>query len=512
MRVLMLGWEFPPYISGGLGTACYGLTRGLRASGVDVTFVIPHARGDEDARYVEVVGANRVLVPGVRRRAGPERTGPERTVRERARDAALVHAPAAATAAAGDETAATAAGAPTADEVRADALEEVLDLIEIDSTLRPYQDEVAYAERVASAVHGLTAAGTAAPPARTPTRRAVLRALRELFADSPLRDAVAAVTEQERGGYLPFAGGYGQDLMSEVARFALVTGELARTRQFDVVHAHDWITIPAGIVAARLAGKPFVLHVHASEYDRSGDHPNEQVRGIEQMGLLAADRVVCVSHYTASLLRRRYFVEQGKLRVVHNAVTHSEQIAAYHWVKTIPEPIVLFLGRITFQKGPDYFLEAAARVVQLEPNVKFVMSGSGDMLPRMIERAAQLGIGRHMHFTGFLRGKDVERMYAIADIYVMPSVSEPFGISPLEAMALDVPVIVSRQSGVAEVLTNALKVDFWDVQDMANKILALLRYEPLARQIAEDGKEEVRRLRWERQGRLMAQIYQELRS
>src|SRR5678816_2404765 len=175
-------------------------------------------------------------------------------------------------------------------------------------------------------------------------------------------------------------------------------------------------------------------------------------------------------------LHTRYRVDRTRLRVVHNAVTHKEQVAVTHAEKTIPEPVVLFLGRVTFQKGPDYFLEAAARVVRIEPAVKFVISGSGDMLPRMIERAARLGLARHVHFTGFLRGDDVERMYALADIYVMPSVSEPFGISPLEAMALDVPVIVSRQSGVSEVLVSALKVDFWDVQEIANKILGLLRY------------------------------------
>ncbi|HUR29101.1 MAG TPA: glycosyltransferase family 4 protein, partial [Planctomycetota bacterium] len=213
---------------------------------------------------------------------------------------------------------------------------------------------------------------------------------------------------------------------------------------------------------------------------------------------------------TAKMLRTRYRVDRSRLRVVHNAVTHKEQAAVVHAEKAIPEPIVLFLGRVTFQKGPDYFLEAAARVVRIEPKVKFVISGSGDMLPRMIERAARLGLARHVHFTGFLRGTDVERMYALADIYVMPSVSEPFGISPLEAMALDVPVIVSRQSGVAEVLTNALKVDFWDVQEMANKIIALLRYPALGDQLSNEGREEVRRLRWDERARAVIEVYKEV--
>lgn len=289
-----------------------------------------------------------------------------------------------------------------------------------------------------------------------------------------------------------------------------MVGEIARRERIDVIHAHDWMTYPAGLVAKAITGKPLVLHMHACEYDRSGEAVDARIRDLEQAGFDGADRIACVSHYTANTLRRFYRVDKTKLRVVHNAVTHNEATRLLHEEKAIPEPIVLFLGRVTFQKGPDYFIDAAARVIEVEPRVKFVMSGSGDMLPRMVERAARKGLARHMHFTGFLRGRDVERMYAMADIYVMPSVSEPFGISPLEAMALDTPVVVSRQSGVSEVLANALKVDFWDVDGMANKILALLRYPALSQQLVEDGREEIRRLRWDTQGALMKQVYQEL--
>jgi glycosyltransferase involved in cell wall biosynthesis len=253
-----------------------------------------------------------------------------------------------------------------------------------------------------------------------------------------------------------------------------------------------------------------VAHLHASEYDRSGENVNKAVRDIEQLGLETADRVICVSHYLASLVRRRYGIDPDKIRVVHNAVNQDEQVADWRAQRTVHEPVVLFLGRVTFQKGPDYFLEAAARVLRLEPNVKFVVSGSGDMLPRVVEQAAALGIARNVHFTGFLRGRDVERMYAMADIYVMPSVSEPFGITPLEAMASDVPVIVSNQSGVAEVVRQALKVDFWDVNDIANKILGLLRYPALRDQLREDGRSEVREQRWEVRAGVVRDIYNEL--
>ncbi len=303
---------------------------------------------------------------------------------------------------------------------------------------------------------------------------------------------------------------YGRDLFSEVARYAAAVEHVARRGGFDVVHAHDWMTYPAAILASRASGKPLVVHVHSCEYDRSGEGADGRIVAIEQEGLDAAARVVCVSHYTEGVLSSRYRLDPARVRVVHNAVTHEEQRRDWHQEKAIPEPVVLFLGRVTFQKGPDYFLEAARLVVGEEPGVRFVLGGRGDMLPRMIETAARMGLARHVHFTGFLSGADVERMYAMADIYVMPSVSEPFGIAPLEAMALDVPVIVSRQSGVAEVLRSALKVDFWDVKDIANKIIALLRYPVLRRHLVEDGRAEVAAMRWEMRGRILRDVYREV--
>ena len=466
MKVLMFGWEFPPHISGGLGTACHGLTRGLAHHGVHVTFVVPRAYGDEDARFASVVGANDFeMLPEAR----------ELPLRPRE------------------------AGSRTVDEAWS-RVDDLVRTIAIESPLTPYLTELEYLERL----ERLEESGT--------TRRAeTLAALGELLRlPEGEGGGEAIVGELLRSGKLPFLGGYGPTLMAEVARFAIVAARIARAGDFDVVHCHDWMTLPAGLAAARAAGKPLVFHVHACEFDRSGDRPNERVRDIEQLGLDAADLVVCVSHYTCGVLRKRYRVDPAKLRVVHNAVTQKQQADLLHVEKAIPEPIVLFLGRVTFQKGPDYFLEAAARVVKLEPRAKFVMSGSGDMLTVMIERAAKLGIARHVHFTGFLKGEDVERMYTMADLYVMPSVSEPFGITPLEAMALDTPVIVSRQSGVSEVLRNALKVDFWDVDDIANKVLALLRYPALVQQLTDEGRDEVRMLRWEHPAATLIAAYREV--
>ena len=309
-----------------------------------------------------------------------------------------------------------------------------------------------------------------------------------------------------------FTGAYGPGLFEEVARFAMAVCEIAKRNDVDLIHAHDWMTYPAGVAAAQLLGVPLVCHLHASEYDRTGDQPDGRVLALEKMGIESCDRLICVSHYTARVAMTRYGADAKRIRVVHNAVTQKEQRSEWH--QEIPldgkGPLVLFLGRITFQKGPDYFVEAASKVIKLRPDVRFVISGSGDMLQDIILRSARQGLMNNMFFTGFLRGADVERMYSMADLYVMPSVSEPFGITPLEAMALDVPVVVSRQSGVSEVLVNALKVDFWDTDELANQILAAISYPALRSQLVDNGRDEVRRMRWELRGELLRDHYAEL--
>ena len=527
MRVLMLGWEFPPHISGGLGTACLGLARGLAHDGVAVRFVVPRAWGDEDTRYAEVIGADSVPLP----KTPPpgQATGPDRDLSRRARTPSDPASREAETESSELEALArliaeVPLGGQTAELVR--RMAQRVELLAIDSALRPYLTEQSYAERLVALGegHGPEAPArlgwrkAATKPERGPKakdRESSDTATGPDLAHAPSRDATSRPDPAQApssGVPLQFEGGYGPGLIDEVGRYARVVAELARGEDFDVVHAHDWMTYPAGMFAAAVSGKPLVAHVHATEYDRSGDNPNPQVREIERLGMLAADRVICVSHFVSATVRERYGVPAERIRVLHNAVTLAEESQAFHAVKADDVPIVLFLGRVTYQKGPDYFLEAARRVVAIEPRVTFVISGTGDLLPGVIQRAASMGLARHVHFTGFLRGRDVERMYALADVYVMPSVSEPFGISPLEAMALDVPVIVSRQSGVSEVIQSALKFDFWDVEDLANKILAVLRRPAMREQLATEGGEEARRMRWDIRGRRLHEIYRELRS
>jgi glycosyltransferase involved in cell wall biosynthesis len=268
------------------------------------------------------------------------------------------------------------------------------------------------------------------------------------------------------------------------------------------------MTVLAGLYAKEVSGKPLILHIHSLEFDRSGEHINRDIFYIERYGMVSADHIIAVSHYTKNLIVSRYGIDPDKISVVHNAVSRAEAPNIYHVGRSPDKKIVLFLGRITFQKGPDYFVEAAAKVLEKLPEVTFVMAGAGDMMPRMIERVAELGIGKNFHFTGFLHGSEVEQIFTMSDLYVMPSVSEPFGISPLEAMIYDVPVIISRQSGVSEILHHALTVDFWDVNEIANKIIAILRYPILVAEIVERSRDELRKVRWEYAAEKIVEVYQ----
>jgi glycosyltransferase involved in cell wall biosynthesis len=425
MRVLMFGWEFPPHIAGGLGTATYGLTRGLASRGVEIVMVVPKAYGDEDQRFVRVVNASDVETRFA--------------------------------------------------DVRQKELWDKMTFIEVDSNLIPYASPEEYFVR------------------------------REQWERT---GSVETVGGDVWMGRYAFSGRYGANLMEEVARYAMVAAQVARQMEgrFDVIHAHDWLTYYAGIAAKEVSGKPLVVHTHATEYDRSGENVNPTVFEIERAGMEAADRVIAVSNLTRGIVIDRYGIPAEKVVTVHNAVRFSG--AAVEIERGLDDKIVTFLGRITYQKGPDYFVEAAAKVLARLPGVRFVMAGSGDMMDHTVRRVAQLGIADRFHFTGFLKGDDVQKMFALSDVYVMPSVSEPFGISPLEAMRSNVPVIISKQSGVAEVLEYAIKVDYWDVDAMADAIYALVKYPALSGMFATRGLEEVTRLKWENAAAKVRQVYE----
>ena len=430
MKVLMLGFEFPPRMSGGLGTACQGLARALSTSGTDVLFVVPKLEGDEQAGRVELLGADSIELS--------------------------------------DATAAL----PLIERTPAvPAIEE----LGVTSPLQPYMDEDTY--------------------------RARLDALRKRSVPLPPEERL-------------FRSSYSPDLHSEVQRYARAVAEIVRQREFGVVHAHDWMSFPAGILAKELTGKPLVCHVHSTEYDRrpegSATEPDPRIIELEKRGLEAADRIVCVSQRSADELCERYDIPFAKVRVVHNGVESVPAPADAEPEADAQPPTVLFLGRLTHQKGPEYFLEAAALVVAQAPGMHFVVSGHGDLLPSLIEQAAELGLGDNLRFTGFLEGKEREEAFRQAIVYVMPSVAEPFGITPLEAMARNVPVIVSRQAGVGEVAHSVLKVDYWDTQALAERILAVLQRPALRDELIAQGRAEVERLGWDQPAKRITGIYEEV--
>ncbi len=452
MKVFMLGWEFPPYMSGGLGTACYGLTKGLDQVGVEVSFVLPMSVGQVTGQHVSL----RTPATLVEK----DRLGQRKT------------------------TTTTRYGSPSAGKVTEF---EHLTMHVLPAIMQPYATPANFEEVLRKFQQQYQMPGV------TPTE--VSQVVEEIKA---------------RGGVAgPSGGGYGGDMLGQVRRYALLAVELAKHEDFDVVHAHDWMTYPAGLAVAAYTGKPLVIHVHSTEFDRSGEHVWQQVYDIERAGMHGAKRIICVSHWTKNIVVARYNVDPDKVEVVYNAVELPDGKDAFTPISR-DEKIVLFLGRITMQKGPEYFLLAARKVIEKFQKVRFIIAGSGELITKLIEMAADLGIGRYVTFTGFLRGKDVDRVFRMADLYVMPSVSEPFGIAPLEAMIRNVPVIISKQSGVSEVLTHALKVDFWDVEEMANQILAVLRHPPLQRVLRQQGALELRKLSWRDSADRCREIYEDV--
>lgn len=426
MRVLMFGWEFPPHIAGGLGTACYGIVKGLAYNGVQAMFVMPSASGDEDRSAADIINASEIPV----------------------------------------EVSST---------MNVDDFLDKVQFVHIGTNMVPYLDPAEF--------HSLV----------------------EEDRKRQVRDFSI-----HYGQTYKFSGKYGSNLMEEVARYAMVGGTIAMTHKgdFDVIHAHDWLTYMAGIAAKRLSGKPLVVHVHATSFDRSSDNNiDTRVYDIEKRGMEAADRVITVSDLTRNIVITKYGIDPSKVVTVHNAVDFSGR-SEMQVERGVKEKVVTFLGRITFQKGPEYFIEAAAKVLKKCKNVRFVMAGSGDMMNRSIRQVARLGISDRFHFTGFLRGAEVQKMFALSDVYVMPSVSEPFGISPLEAMRSGVPSVISRQSGAAEVLKYAFKVDFWDVDAMADEIYALLQYPALANFASKYGYDEVNTLKWNNAAAKIKSVYE----
>lgn len=399
--VLMFGWEFPPFNSGGLGVACEGLSKALSASGVDLTFVLP-LKVPISASWCKFVFASEAS--------------------------------------------------------------EFVDETQITKLFSGYEN------------------------------------------------INISASEAKKYG-LP--GSISGSLMQRVQAYALKAGSIAKQNKHSIIHAHDWLTYLAGIAAKKVSGQPLVVHVHATEFDRSGsDNVNKEIFNIELEGFRQADKIVTVSGWTKKKVVEKYGIPPEKVKVVYNGIDFKENSSSIEdnlkALKRDGNKIVLFVGRITLQKGPDYFVAMAEKVLAHEPKTYFVVSGSGDMEEKMIRSVAKKGLSSRFIFCGFLRGQELDRVYKAADIFVMPSVSEPFGLVPLEAMISDVPVLVSKESGVSEIISSALKSHFWDIDDMADKVVSVLRHQKLQGYLSKNGKEEVKAIHWKKAADSLISVYNSL--
>lgn len=429
----MFGWEFPPHISGGLGTACHGLTKSLTRAGTEILFVVPKAYGDEE---LNLINASEILINESTKTVLTNSTN---TLKQTG-----------------------------------------MEVIAIPSGIKPYTYGEAHE----------------------------MYSIEEWSYEVPIENVTTLSEPVIKARKYKFSGTYGPQLLDEVKSYAKVAGALAMHNTFDVIHAHDWLTYQAGIAAKEITGKPLVVHVHATEFDRTAKI-DPRIYAIEKEGLEKADHIVAVSNWTKKILLARYNVSESKISVVHNGIV-GKPPSAFPKALRSNSQVVTFLGRITYQKGPQYFIEAAKKVLMRLPDVHFIMVGSGDLLPAMMEQVARHRLSTRFHFTGFMKGQQIDQIWLVSDLYVMPSVSEPFGIAPLEAIQSGVPVIISKQSGVAEVMPHAIKVDFWDVDSLANAMYCVLSHQSLAKTLKKKSKQALKRLTWDKAAKKINNIYYEL--
>ena len=418
MNVLMFGWEFPPNISGGLGTACFGIVKGLSTfNDVKVIFVIPKAYGNEQTNENKLISADSVEI--------------------------------------------------NRKFVCLDQKSEQ-DILEVSSNLTPYLNPEIY-----SRLHQI---------------------------------AETKIKKTEPGTTISFSGKYGANLYDEIYNYALVAKTIAAENDFQLIHAHDWLTFPAAIAAKNVSGKPLVIHIHSTDFDRSGGSVNPTIYNIEKQGMDEADQIITVSNLIRNRLITQYHISPGKITTIYNAIDPATREIK---VKKTGSKMktVTFLGRITGQKGPCYFAELAKLLTEKMKHVRFIMAGSGELRDQIVECTAQYRISDRFHFTGFLVGAEIEEILSQSDVFIMPSVSEPFGIVPLEAMQMNVPVVISLQSGVSEIIKSAIKTDFWDVHAMADAVHGILKHKILAKTMVHDGNIELAKLNWKQTAKHIRKVY-----
>ncbi len=405
-KVLMLGWEFPPIINGGLGVACHDLSAAMSEL-ADITMIVPKSSPDFKMKNMNLIGLNNLDVNSLATYFNNTQQQPF-----------------------------------TLHTVPAD--------INPYHTLQPENFEDTYCSLL--------------------------------------------TTEREKAGVFTIDQLYGNDIVSKVAQYASITAELASNMDFDVIHAHDWMTMLAGVKIKQQTGKPLVMHIHSLEVDRGGENSKGWVYQLEKKGMEYADLLMPVSHFTAQNIHQHYGIDKRKMFVIHNG---SKVVKAFRSKRRFKEKTVLFVGRLTRQKGPEKFLDIASKVLEKDKDVRFIMAGSGDYFKPLLEQSSYRNIGNRFHMAGFLNSQKLNYLFSISDVYCMPSVSEPFGLSAVEAAQFKIPCVISKQSGVSEVLNGSLKFDFWDTDKAAGCILKLISDSVLRNKVIEDASQNLNSVSWE---------------
>jgi glycogen synthase len=439
MKVLMFTWEFPPFISGGLGMACYGMVRSLLKLGIKVDLVLP----TKEAVYFPLVVEDDVdKMPVVFLETKKQKEFESinfKSLRERFDYIGVTTHP--------------------ESYIKLKDISHYMSILENDDKRNSYIPD---------------------------------------GQDNLIEDVMLSLIGEE-------------DLIKKVQEYTIRANKISKAQKYDLIHAHDWLCYPAGMIAKKQCKIPLVVHMHATEFDRSGGPGDERIHKIEYSGMMYADRVIAVSQYTAQMVMSRYRIDSGRIKIVHNAFSVQPGLDETK-LRIFKGPTILFLGRITLQKGPDYFLDIADDVIKRHPESRFIIAGTGDMGRRLLRKSANLRLKNKFLFAGFLNRAQVEQILRASDIYVLPSVSEPFGIAPLEAMAYGVTTIISKQSGVSEVVNHAFKIDFWDVDRMVDTISYLIENPIECKKMGQNGKDEVNRILWDEAAEKIRLIYNNVLS
>lgn len=420
-KVLMLGWEFPPIINGGLGVACHDLSSAM-SDLADITMVVPKSSPGFRVKNVNVMGINNVDMNSLEFPSNYHKQKP------------------------------------------------LFEMHAVPADLNPYYSE---------------SETTAASSPNYVSPQAGGKEKLEAFKIDNL---------------------YGGDVIQKVSQYADITASMSAKLKFDVIHAHDWMTMLAGMKIKQQTGKPLVMHIHSLEVDRSGPASKGWVYQLEKKGMDYADLLMPVSNFTANNIQKHYGIGKNKMSVIHNG---SNVVTPFKSERKFKEKLVLFVGRLTRQKCPEKFLDIASRVLEKNPDVRFVMAGAGDYFRAMLEQSAYKHIGNRFHMTGFLNLEKLRYLFSMTDVYCMPSISEPFGLTAVEAAQFDIPCVISKQSGVAEVLSGALKFDYWDVNKAANYIVNLLSDSVLRKKVVKDTAMNLSRISWDRSAKKIMNAYSE---